>query len=374
MLLLPALLGAPVAHAIAPAEVPNPRPRGAWVVDLAEALDAGELQALEQLAEGLHRDLSVEAPIVIVRDTDQVPKTFTTALFNAWGVGDDRANNGLLTVMVMDQRRLEMETGYGLEPLLTDGWLGTMQGLEMVPHFKRGDYGAGLVAGMTAIDRELRAHPLEARLGTAAHDVQVAPWPERPEPVAGASVDPAAALFVSGGLGLGAAAFGVFVVFRRRQRTCPDCAVYMPQLDEATEDAHLDAGQQKEEEVGSVEWDVFACPTCAEVRTFGRERWFSGFDACPRCRHKTARSSRTVVQSPTTTSTGHAVVTVRCEQCSYHDKKTVILARVPPPSSSSSSGGGSSSSYSGGSSSSYSGGGSSFGGGSSGGGGAGSSW
>ncbi len=369
------LLSVAQALAVGPTDVPNPRADGGWVVDLADVLDEAAEARLNATITALEAETTVELAVVTVDDTELTPKEFTTALFNQWGIGKAGADNGLLTVMVIGQRRLEMETGYGLEPILSDSWLGTMQAEAMVPHFKTEDYGAGLEAGIDASAARIREYALEARLGRKARDMEREDWPEAPGTAYGDNIPRDEILAGSAGIaGLGLFG-GLFLIVRRRRRTCPECAVYMPKLSEAEDDEHLDAGQRTEEEIGSVDWQVHACPTCEHTRTFRSASWFSGYSRCPKCKNKTRSSSRTTIRSATYSSSGKARVTETCAHCSYHSSRTVTIPRKQRPkkssSSSSSSWSSSSSSSSWSSSSSSS---SSFGGGSSGGGGAGSSW
>src|SRR5690606_2195427 len=65
-------------------------------------------------------------------------------------------------------------------------------------------------------------------------------------------------------LGLGGA--GV-VALRRRRRRCAACKVQMLALDELADDAHLSAGQQAEERLGAVDYEVLICPGCQASKT-----------------------------------------------------------------------------------------------------------
>src|SRR5688572_10896252 len=90
-------------------ELADPRP--AHVVDQAEVLDAAAEQRLEQTAAGIAR-----AQLVVVT-VDSVPgtaKQFATDLFNHWRLGSADKNEGVLVLLVMGQRRLEIETGTGI--------------------------------------------------------------------------------------------------------------------------------------------------------------------------------------------------------------------------------------------------------------------
>ena len=143
------------------AQVPDPRP-GAHVADQAGVLDATALARLDAIAAALARDRGAEVMVVTVDDVPGTPKAFATELFNTWGLGRVGHDDGVLVLMVMGQRRLEIETGVGVEAALPAAWLATLQAERMVPAFKRKDIGGGLVAGLEGIDLRLRALPGEA--------------------------------------------------------------------------------------------------------------------------------------------------------------------------------------------------------------------
>jgi uncharacterized protein len=169
---------------------------------------------------------------------------------------------------------------------------------------------------------------------------------------------------------VGFIAFLVWLV-RRFRRRCPKCKAQMKQLDDKAEDAHLDAGQLAEERVGAVDWQVYVCPPCNEIKLIDKSRWFSGFSKCPKCALRTFKvTSSTTLVSATYDHGGEVEVREACMSCSHSTRRIKYTARRTRPSSTSS--GYSGSSRSSGSSGGSSGG--SFGGGRSGGGGAGSSW
>lgn len=283
-------------------------------------------------------------------NVEGVPKDFATALFNHWGIGKAEANNGLLVLLVMDQRRLEMETGYGLEPLLPDGWLGTMQSQSMVPLFKQGKFGEGLLAGVAAVAHRLNQDPAAAREGVAV------PFAEAPSEGNGGFP-----LWPVGAVGLSGAAVGGWFWRRKRQRTCPTCTTKMAALDEQADDEHLDAGQRMEEALGSMNHEVLRCGTCGFMRTLSHWKWLTRYGRCGACGYKTQLTHRTVLVPATTRSSGSMRVEEHCRHCLKRRTYTTIIPKVSSSSSSSRSSGSRS-------------GGGSFGGGRSGGGGAGSSW
>jgi uncharacterized protein len=67
------------------------------------------------------------------------------------GVGDKGKDNGLLVLLAVKDRRVWVEVGYDLEQFITDGFAGDVSRSDMTPYFARGEYGPGLLAGVTRI-------------------------------------------------------------------------------------------------------------------------------------------------------------------------------------------------------------------------------
>ena len=78
--------------------------------------------------------------------------TFSQQLFTSWGVGDDELDNGLGILLVKDMREVRFHTGYGLEGVLPDATCVQIQQDYMLPSFKEGDYGEGMILGVEAVD------------------------------------------------------------------------------------------------------------------------------------------------------------------------------------------------------------------------------
>jgi len=366
-----ALALAALTTAATPAEVPNPRTQNAWVSDMANMIPPEAEGRMNNVIARLERDLRAEIAVVTVDDTDRPPKEFAADVFVLWGIGKSDADNGLIILMVKNQRRLEMETGYGLEPVLGDGWLGLMQTEVMVPAFKAGDYAKGLEAGLSRVDAELRANAGVVREGTRRTGVPAKSESEsliRIHKKAHYSVPVVPILMLFGMIGLPIVFVFAFMVSRRRERTCDRCTKEMHLLDEAADDAHLTEGQQKEEQLGSMNYLVYICDPCENMRIIPRHKWFSGQSKCSRCTFKTLQSRSVTLQAANYVLGGTVQITETCGHCHHRNVYTRSTPRLQRSTTTSSGG---SRSSSGGSRSS---GGGSFGGGRSGGGGAGSSW
>jgi uncharacterized protein len=149
--------------------------------------------------------------------------------------------------------------------------------------------------------------------------------------------------------------------FRNHPRQCVHCQYSLVKLDEKADNDYLEKGQVREEEIKSVDYDVWTCKNCNAFETEIYPNRDSKYTDCPSCSYKTfyVANNRTI-RAATTSSQGLGEETQLCKNCGHQDVRKYNIARIESSSSGSSSGSSSS--------------GSSWGGGSSGGGGASSSW
>ena len=167
--------------------------------------------------------------------------------------------------------------------------------------------------------------------------------------------------------GLGVLIGGVFMGLRwnrKRVRVCTGCQNPRQLLGDFAEDKFLDSSQQKEESIGSVDYDVWWCGRCKDVLVLRYGAFFTSYSSCPSCSAKTRQSTTTTTRYATEWSCGSQRIDEHCVNCSYTNSFTRSTARLSSSSSSRSSSSSSSSSSSR----------SSFGGGSSSGGGSSGSW
>ncbi len=76
---------------------------------------------------------------------------FSLRVAESWKLGQKEKDNGALLLIAKEDRKLRIEVGDGLEGVLTDARSSQIIRHEIVPHFKNGDYDAGVRAGVTAI-------------------------------------------------------------------------------------------------------------------------------------------------------------------------------------------------------------------------------
>lgn len=162
-LLLPTFPGL----ALSIGDVPNPRRNyGGWVTDMAGVLRESTEQQLNRIISQFEDRTTIEIAVVTVKTTQPSPspKAFTTELFNTWGIGKARHNNGLLFLIATEDRRVEIETGSGLEPLLPSSKLHTLLASEITPKLSQGNFDEGTLAGTQALidtlSNEISTSPL----------------------------------------------------------------------------------------------------------------------------------------------------------------------------------------------------------------------
>lgn len=83
-------------------------------------------------------------------------------LGRAWGIGQKGKNNGALIIIAPNQRSTRIEVGYGLEGDLTDAQSKLIIENAMLPHFRKGDYDGGVMAGTVNVLRTLGGNPTGA--------------------------------------------------------------------------------------------------------------------------------------------------------------------------------------------------------------------
>ena len=153
--------------------IPDPKTLGeTYVSDPDARLAPATVRALNTRLDSLDRSGRAHLDVVLVQSIGgEVPKTAATALFNKWKIGRKDTNNGLLMLLVLDQRRVEFETGYGLEADLPDIICYRIQQRYMVEPARAGDYDLAVRQGVAALIRRLRpAAALPKRVRRTAAD------------------------------------------------------------------------------------------------------------------------------------------------------------------------------------------------------------
>jgi uncharacterized protein len=124
------------------------------VNDFANVIDSSSEAAMESLIRSLHQ---ASGDVVAVATVDTFApyatlEEYAVEMFEnrGRGIGAKGKDNGLLIVLAVRDRQVRIEVGYDLEQFITDGFAGETSRL-MVPDFRNGRYGAGLLAGVSRL-------------------------------------------------------------------------------------------------------------------------------------------------------------------------------------------------------------------------------
>lgn len=133
------------------ADVDFPKPTG-FVNDFANVLMGSEEDTLTGIIERLEGDTTSELAVVTVRTVKPLTiEEYSVRLFSKWGIGKKDKNNGVLLLVAVEDREVKIEVGYGLEGILPDGKCGEIIRKYIIPEFKNGRYGNGIIAGASEI-------------------------------------------------------------------------------------------------------------------------------------------------------------------------------------------------------------------------------
>lgn len=143
-------------------------PRDGYVTDTANQLTADQEKRLEATLSGLHERQGKDVAVLIVTSLKSVGAVAIDDLGyetgNAWGVGDEKLDNGVLLTIALTDHKLRIDTGKGAEGDLTDSECKDIVDLVIAPHFKKGKFFEGIDAGVGAIAHELSPNDPAARV------------------------------------------------------------------------------------------------------------------------------------------------------------------------------------------------------------------
>ena len=314
----------------------------------------------------VHGQTSAEFVVVAVDELDEDIDEFATNLFRAWGLGKKDTNNGLLLLISKNDREMVFRTGGGMEGLLPDGLLGSIIRKDIAPRFRNGDFDGGVLAGVNSVNSILldpaARQEIMSRYANDASDsdddlgdnlfifyiaccaimalasllmLAVALLNSRGKDryakyQALNKIYPAILFLSFIGLGMPLIALIPTMVLRKRMRRgphpCPRCGTPMQLIDEQHDNDFLSRAQDLEEQIGSIDYDVWVCPNDGETEIIPYLQRSSAYKECPVCHARTYRviSDRILIK-PTTSNEGLRQITSRCVNCGHegHENHTI---------------------------------------------------
>lgn len=345
-----------------------------YIADPAGKVSPDDCARLNAQIEQLRRLTTVELAIAVVPGIgDYEIQPYSVELFEKWGLGGSDKDNGLLIVIDTGKMQGFITTGYGLEGVLPDFEVEKIFRNDLAPDVKKGDIGAGLFACVQALSvklstpeaiEEIKSGNARNRtgrdlddddsldagtlwnfifwealavfvvtLGFFCYDLWSCRRRDNYEKAmmwrSHLSMYWLAALF-SVGMALPFALLALFLYRsgRNKRRRCATCGARMNKLSETDDNAYLSLSQDFEENLGTVDYDVWLCPKCGTVERFPFLEKQQKYSECPRCHTRAyALKCDRIIVPATTRAAGHGVRTYECLFCHHHDDKPYKIPR-----------------------------------------------
>ena len=130
-----------------------PQPKdGKFVHDFANVIPDADEARLEAKIQTLEDANSAQLAVITVKNLGgEAPSSYATNIGHEWGVGQKGADNGIVFLVAMKERKLWIATGYGVEGILPDATAKMIITRSIEPKFKAGNPPQGIEAGVDAI-------------------------------------------------------------------------------------------------------------------------------------------------------------------------------------------------------------------------------
>lgn len=159
-----------LASAVAEEKFPA---RKGMINDFANVIPADAKQQMDTIVKGVLKQTGTSVIVATVPTIgDNYIQGYVNDLYRAWGIGKKGENKGVLIFVAVKERKVRIETGYGVEGILPDGKVGEIIRNDIVPHLKRNDYGTGLFNAVKSVSQviieDAKANPSQSKTASAA--------------------------------------------------------------------------------------------------------------------------------------------------------------------------------------------------------------
>ena len=135
------------------AERSFPKPKG-LVNDFANVISPAYKQKITAITGALFQKTGIPLVVVTMPDIGGAEyNDYANRLYKAWGIGKKGEDKGVLIFVAVKERKMRIETGYGVEGILPDGLVGEIRDRDMIPFLRQDKFGEGLLAGALAVAR-----------------------------------------------------------------------------------------------------------------------------------------------------------------------------------------------------------------------------
>lgn len=133
------------------AESPIPKPSG-LVNDFARVLSPSYKEKISRLVEELLQKTGTAVAVVTMPDLGGAEyNDYANRLYSEWGIGRKGEDKGVLIFIAVKERKMRIETGYGVEGIIPDGLAGEIRDRYMIPYLRKNNFDEGLLNGTLAV-------------------------------------------------------------------------------------------------------------------------------------------------------------------------------------------------------------------------------
>jgi uncharacterized protein len=134
------------------------------ITDQAGLLSAEDYTAIQAEIAALEQKSTDQVAVVTLKSLQGYPiEDYGYQLGRKWGIGQKGKDNGILLIVAPNERKVRIEVGRGLEPVMTDAMSSLIIQNAIIPEFRRGNYSAGIRAGVRDIKDVLLGDADEVR-------------------------------------------------------------------------------------------------------------------------------------------------------------------------------------------------------------------
>lgn len=357
-----------------PEEIINPNlaNRNAYLADPENLVGAETKQQVNALLSQLREKTSAEVVMAVVPSIgDYTIEDFSEKIFTSWGIGKSDKDNGVLILIVPEQRMVRITTGYGVEGVLPDISAKKIIDRSVIPYMKEGNLDGAVAASALDVANVLTDPEAAEELKSSQKDAwenQALESDITTQDIINFALLVAVFLFICscllivydirrtkgkerfeqanywherrisyillaiGSLGLGLIPFLIAEHKRKRTRNkplqCPHCHSKMVKLNEEEDNRYLNPAQDLEEKLNTVDYDVWLCPECGSVERFPFRQRQSEYTECPNCHTVAYHLVRDHTVLPATTrSSGIGEKIYECKYCHNRNSKRY---KIPP--------------------------------------------
>ncbi|MCH5235297.1 MAG: TPM domain-containing protein [Muribaculaceae bacterium] len=360
------------AKEYSPSDVKNPNiaDRRVYVADPENLVSPSAKAQANSILWNLRQKTGAEAVLVVVPNTGNYTREeFATGIFDEWKVGKSDKDNGVVILIVTDQKEAWIATGYGVEGVLPDISASKIVNRSIVPYMKQGDLDSAVVAVSSDVSKVLSDPEAAAELKSNNKES----WQQIPE--SDISTEDFITFILCVILGifliswikyiydsnhfkkldrysqargwhdnkntyllLGIFSLGLGLIpywlslrkyhnARNKPMKCPACKGTMRKLNEEEDNNLLSPSQDLEEQLNSVDYDVWVCNDCGTVERYAFPNKHSIYQECPHCHTKAMYMVKDHTLVPATTRA--AGIGERIYDCKYCHNQTRKRYNIP---------------------------------------------